>query len=766
MDERNGASRRDRFEAEVPIGRRLPVAAEYAIAVLLSLSLLVWSYHLWQADLRIPLYYEGDGLLHQILVKGTIEHGWYLNNNSLGAPLGLQMHDFPLMDSLFFVLLKLISLPSRDWGLTVNLFYFLTFPLTTVTALYAMRRLGVSYAPALVGALLYTFLPYHFTRGEQHLYLSCYFLVPLIVSVAVRILLGRGVLLRREGPCGVVRWDLTSRESLRAVGLCLLIGSGGIYYAYFSCFLLLIAGIVGGLNRRRLYPVVASCLLICVICSSVGANLMPKILHDLRHGPNARGMLRSPFEAELYGLRLATMLLPSSVHRIGVLRELRSAYIQAFAPVTAGAMEVESATLGVLGSVGFLLLIGRLLAVRRRTAPGVPDALAVLNLFAVLLAVAGGFGPLVNFLGSPMIRCYDRISIFIGFFAFCSLAIVADRIRSPLVAKRSVLAYHVALGCALILGLLDEVGPAFVPAYAELKQVFKSEAEFVHQVESVLPRRAMVFQLPSIRFPEVPPVGTMRSYDPFRAYLHSRHLRWSHGTIPGREADGWRARIADMPPDEQAPTLVYSGFRGIWIDRGAYPDRGADLEARLTRIVGSGPMVSGDGRYSLFSLTDYAKALRSRCTEAEWLARRDEALRPVMVGWGSGFYPEERSLQGTFHWAEGRCELKLVNCGTCPREVALRMRCTSSTPEPCKLRIRGLGWDKTLDIDSRGQSVERQLMLPPGTHRMLFACKGRRAPVDVRTLVFRVEDLRLERVDAAELTRIAVTRQPEATERR
>jgi phosphoglycerol transferase len=764
MDDWNGVSRRDRLEPEVPIGRRLPVAAEYAIAVLLSLALLVWSYQLWQADLRIPLLYQGDALYHQMLVKGTIEHGWYLNNKSLGAPLGLQMHDFPFVDGLFFALLKLISLPSRDWGLTVNLFYLLTFPLTTVTGLYAMRRLGVSYAPALVGALLYTFLPYHFTRGEGHLYLSCYFLVPLIVPVAVRILLGRGVPFRREGSDGVVRWDLSSRESLRVVGLCLLMGSGGIYYACFSCFLLLLAGIVGSLNRRRLYPLVASCLLSCVIGSSVGANLMPKILHDLRHGPNARGMLRYPYEAEFYGLRLASLLLPSHVHRVGVLRELRSAYIQAFAPVTTG--ETEFATLGILGSVGFLLLIGRFLTVRRDTAPGVPDALAVLNLFAVLLAVTGGFGPLVNFLGSPMIRGYNRISIFIAFFAFCTLAVVADRIRSRLVAKRSILAYHVALGGALILGLLDQVGPAFVPPYDQLKQAFRNDAGFVHQVESALPRRAMVFQLPSVPFPEVPPVGTMGCYDHFRAYLHSRHLRWSHGTIPGREADGWRTRIAEMPPEEQAPTLVYSGFRGIWIDRSAYPDQGADLEARLTRVMGCGPMISGDGRYSLFPLTDYAKTLRSRCTEAEWLARRDEARRPVMVCWGSGFFPEERSPQGTFHWARDRSEMKLVNDGICPREVTLRMRCSSAMPGPCKLRIRGLGWDTTLDIDSRGQSVERKLILPPGTHRVLFACKGRPAPVDFRTLIFRVDDLCLERVDAAEPASIAVTRQPTAAERR
>ena len=143
----------------------------------------------------------------------------------------------------------------------------------------------------------------------------------------------------------------------------------------------------------------------------------------------------------------------------------------------------------------------------------------------MLLAVAGGFGPLVNFLGSPMIRCYNRISIFIGFFAFCSLAIAADRIRSRLVAKPASWPITSPSAVVLILGLLDQVGPAFVPPYGQLKQVFQNEAEFVHQVESALPRRAMVFQLPSVLFLEAPPVGTMGSYDPFRAYLHSRHLR-------------------------------------------------------------------------------------------------------------------------------------------------------------------------------------------------------------------------------------------------
>ena len=77
----------------------------------------------------------------------------------------------------------------------------------------------------------------------------------------------------------------------------------------------------------------------------------------------------------------------------------------------------------------------------------------------------------------------------------------------------------------------------------------------------------------------------------------------------------------------------------------------------------------------------------------------------------------------------------------------------------------GLGHDPGHRLP-RSVGGAQKLMLPPGTHRMLFACKGRPAPVDFRTLVFRVDDLRVERVDAAKPALIAVTRQPEATERR
>jgi len=59
-------------------------------------------------------------------------------------------------------------------------------------------------------------------------------------------------------------------------------------------------------------------------------------------------VVRSPVEAEVYGLRLASLLLPSPAHRVGVLRELRSAYLRAFSLMHG---HEDSATLGVLAHV-------------------------------------------------------------------------------------------------------------------------------------------------------------------------------------------------------------------------------------------------------------------------------------------------------------------------------------------------------------------------------------------------------------------------------
>ena len=93
----------------------------------------------------------------------------------------------------------------------------------------------------------------------------------------------------------------------------------------------------------------------------------------------------------------------------------------------------------------------------------------------------------------------------------------------------------------------------------------------------------MVFQLPLNEFPEGSPPGTMGTYDPARAYLHSKTLRWSFGAMKGRFGDSWQKYAVDRPTPETLRTIALAGFSGVWVDRDGYADRGAAVEAKLAK---------------------------------------------------------------------------------------------------------------------------------------------------------------------------------------
>ena len=352
-----------------------------------------------------------------------------------------------------------------------------------------------------MAALLYSLLPYHFYRGQDHLCLASYFLIPPMVVVVLRIYLDRDA--PREGERGPVRWwNRRAPTGPWAVPVCLFMGCGGIYYAFFSCYLLLVAGVAAGLRRRRLGPLVGAGLLIGVVIAAVLANLAPKLLYDLRHGPNPTAVSRSPLESEFYGLRIAQLLAPIEGHRLPWLARLRATLGENL-PTLLHKDEAYHPAPGAVASVGFLLLLGRFLARRSSAWPKALDGLALLNLAALLLAVTGGLGTVFNLLVSPMIRCYNRMSIFIACFALFALALLWEELRTRLPAFRHRLAGQVALGLVLVGGILDQTSPAFVPPYARLREAFASDADFVGGIEAALPGTPWFtsFRPPSSRRP-------------------------------------------------------------------------------------------------------------------------------------------------------------------------------------------------------------------------------------------------------------------------
>src|SRR5262249_9112123 len=171
--EANAALKRGEGPPCEPPGVRRAVwkgLAAHGVTLGACLLLLVWTLELWRLKLSVPMHFIGDAALHQALMKGTADHGWYLRNGDLGAPFGLEMYDFPMADHLHFFLERVIGLFDRRPGVIFNVYYLLTFPLAAAAALFALRRFGVGYPAAVVVSLLFTFLPYHFFR-LHHLHL-------------------------------------------------------------------------------------------------------------------------------------------------------------------------------------------------------------------------------------------------------------------------------------------------------------------------------------------------------------------------------------------------------------------------------------------------------------------------------------------------------------------------------------------------------------------------------------------------------------------
>ncbi len=685
-----------------------------------------------------PYDYLGDTLFYHLLVKGVIDHGWYLTNPSLGAPGVLDMRDVPSSDNNFHMLLiKLFTLRTSHYPGVLNNFFLLTFPLTLLAMLYALRRLGASWAVSIWAALLYTMLPYHFTRGEQHLFLASYWQIPLLTLVLIWIC--RGELL-------TVRWG--ERRMLGVLALCVLLGSSGYYYAFFACFFLLLAGLIAALQQRRAGAFVVPVVLIAVISLLVVLNLMPSIIHMWRYG-SVQVVQRVAAEAEAYGLRIGQLLMPVRWHRLPALWDLKVAYnMRIF--IT----ENDDATLGLVGACGFLGLLWWFFfckpAVRAMNEPGargVLHHLSVLNLSAVLLGTIGGFGSLVAFFGLPQIRAYTRLSIFIACFVFFALALWLDGLRERRVRTRQQQwMFGALLVGTLVIGLLDQISPMFIPDYVKFKKDFESDRAFVAQLETQMPAGAMIFQLPAVSFPENPKFARMNDYDLLRGYLHSKTLRWSYGTIKGREGDVWMRAVALKPAAELVETLAWAGFSGVYVDRFGYND--AKLEGELSGLLGAAPVVSPDKRLVCFDLRPYQQRLLASAGEAEQAARREAALHPPTAIWQQGFSDFEGTADDNWRWGGNAARAVFVNRTGKDKQVNLEM--TLAVDNGGTLEMDSPFFSERLMVDKAGKKFAKSFTLPPGEHFVYFKSNGKRvlSTSDFRDLVFRIRNFKLLPTDA------------------
>ena len=555
-----------------------------AAAMALTLAVAAVVLELWNADVGVPFTYTGDGTLNLVFIKTVLENAWHFENPRLGAPDGLELYDYPVIngETLNLLLFRVVGLGHGNPAVVMNLFFLLTFPLTALTAYVVLRRLPASRGASLVLAVLFALLPYHFMRGEAHLFLAAYYCVPLGAYLALAVFRGDTLFGSR-------------RQILVTAVMCVVVAtaSGSGYYAVFTVLFVVAAAALRFAVRREREALGAGAAVVAAITAVTLLQLAPTLVQRAVNSQNEDVAQRYWFESENYGLRLTNLVLPVDGHRIEGLARMKQEYVDKI-PQT----EARAATLGIVATVGFLWLLAVALIAcvggARRYDLGLHVELAALTVVAFVVATTGGLATLIA-VAWPQIRAWNRLSVFLAFFAFAAVALLLGRMERRLPAVASA----VVLALILAVGIFDQTTKAFVPPYTAAKSAWNEDEAFYSELEAGLPDRAMVVQLPYETFPE-PPATRQAIYEPAKAYLHTDDLRWSYGAMRGRSAD-WLASLAGRPVGDVIAAARERGFAGVLVDRLGYADGGTAIEAEL-RAAGAAPQRSANNRFLFLRL--------------------------------------------------------------------------------------------------------------------------------------------------------------------
>jgi phosphoglycerol transferase len=536
-------------------------------------------------DFSVPLSFSSDSLMFEMLVKGTMDHGWWWKNPSVSAPYEFHALAFPSNSNVDHVIVWFVSRFTSGIGWCINVSWMVMLIIAGISTAFCSEELGLSRTSSWLIGLLYAFAPYALYRHVDHFSLAVY-LIPLPATTALLVALNRI-------PTGRLRWIL--------IGGCGLIGLNYIYYAFFSVFFLALAA-AASYTRFRSKPAVSFAAIgLFVVTLASGLNLLPSMYVWAKEGRPRILREKVPAESEVYGLKIRQLVSPVFESSIKPFRKWTEKEAAAQYP-----LETENMIdrLGFIATLGFLaILAAPLFGWRAKRSQGeLVFASGQLALGGVLLATIGGFGSLFALLISPDIRGYNRITGFLSFFALLAVGVALDRLlRAAKIRSlpRAGLAAAVAIA---LFGLYDQTQAlqSLNRAHTSLAPEFHAVENYVQRLEADLPAGSAVYQLPFRTYLNDEGIRRMRPYDHLKLSLVSHHLRWNYPAFSNEQVD-FQEFLMKLPVPDFLQELKARGFRALLIDRNGFADGGTEITASCERLLGHGAL-AGTDRYVTYDL--------------------------------------------------------------------------------------------------------------------------------------------------------------------
>jgi hypothetical protein len=563
------------FEENHPVPRSRFVADIVAVLIgLLATYILIGFPHLHFTE---PVALDGDHPFLLGMIKDSM-NGIGVFNEHLGAPSHKNVLYFPLFDGSYKLLIWILSRFTSNVFLVVNLFYLAGITLMFSSSYWSLRTLNIKSYLASAASIAFVLSPYLARRAFTHDLLVMYYSVPMGATLALLLLQGDVV-----------------RKALSPFVICavLLVGTSGLYYAFFSAMFLGLAMTARSFTERSFKPI--------FVCACIAVVLVLLLLfsaysyHMWRWLIGGVGLVFPPkrFVAEqlYHGLLISTAL-----HVYSDLGLFVSRFAEYKTLINAGqgmgALDGEGYLFEWPGAFLTTIILAAPIALFAFIGTRTPRwtlvafCLAFIT-FGLVFAIRGGLGYAFNFLFIGAIRAQERILVFLTFYAIVIVCLGCESIQ-----RRS---YRIAVtaiaGCALLAGIYPVAG-----AYSAFQLLPRRQGQFLaskskqgyrQSIIDVLAAKdvngiTMVLQLPVMQWPEAPPQGVMSGNEHNLPYIFDKignKTRWSYGLTAGQ-----------MPPflamfavDAEIPAKAKAiGFDGILVEKTGYtPERAAGLVAAL-----------------------------------------------------------------------------------------------------------------------------------------------------------------------------------------
>jgi len=544
-------------------------------------------------NIAYPFTYNGDGSF--IAIQRLIE-GWIFENSRTGYPFGSSLLDYPSSDSGNYLILKLIGSLTREWYATLNIYFLLGFAVTFVASFCVLLTVGIAIPFALTAAILFSFLAFHFQRID-HLFYTWYFVVPLFYYVALRLF--------NPNSLKEISASSSLQKVLFALGL-ITLGSFGVYYAAFGLIILTVIFISAALGKRNYIAIKFSFFAVFFVVIGVLLNLAPNLIHQYKDGKNPEVAQRGIGESEVYALKFTQLILPRSAHRNDAMGNINHKY-SSETPLN---NENSTATIGLIGALGIFAVLGiifsNLIGKLHNSTLSVVSLL-VLTLF--MFGTIGGFGVIFAQFVTTSIRAWNRISVFISFGALLVFFMLLQlQIKKYFSGRRFFVFSSVISIVFIIAGLYDQTTATCTSCNAQINKVFHMDQKFVQSIEDSLPIHSAIYQLPYMAFPEPPPLYfRLQSYELAQGFLNSSSLRWSYGSMKGREGDIFYRSLSTESISKQLDVIKKLGFEGIYVDKRGFEDSGKAVIDAIINQLGTQPSLSrADGEIVFFRLPQAA----------------------------------------------------------------------------------------------------------------------------------------------------------------